>query len=247
MTPAKHKRKTHDMPVRDNPKSRQERRRQQRRQQIARQERRRQSTRRWYLIGGLALVLVLLGGGGAGAYFAFAHSDSGLSPGGAIDGISCGGSEMLNYHIHAHLTLYQNGRAVPVPAYVGIPYSSAINASGQHTCFYWLHTHDASGVVHIESPTHDLYTLGQFFDIWHYTSLWDAQGGLAGPAGLVVDSSFVNALRSAKPGEIHVCVGGKYVGSNYRSITLSVHKLITVEIGTPLKPPTTHYTFPAGE
>jgi hypothetical protein len=231
------------MPVREKAQSEQERRRQQRRQQLVRQQRRR-ATRRWSIIGGVALLLVLLGGGGA--YFAFAHANSGSQPARAIDGIPCGGSEVLNYHIHAHLTLYKDGKPVPVPAYVGIPYSAAINVGGQHTCFYWLHTHDASGVVHIESPTHDLYTLGQFFDIWHYTSLWDAQGGLAGPAGLVVDSSFVTALRSAKPGEIHVYVGGKYVGSNYQSITLTKHKLITVEIGTPRKPPTTHYTFPAG-
>ena len=152
---------------------------------------------------------------------------------------------MLNYHIHAHLTLYENGRAVPLPAQIGIPYSQAI--SGQHYCLYWLHTHDASGVIHIESPTARLYTLGQFFDIWHYTSLWDAQGGLAGPAGLVFDSSFVDALRSAKPGEIHVYVGGKLVSTGYRNITLTAHKLVTVEIGTPLKPPTTHYNFSAAD
>ena len=102
-------------------------------------------------------------------------------------------------------------------------------------------------MIHIESPTARLYTLGQFFDIWHGTSLWDAQGGLAGPAGLVVDASFVTALKAAKPREIHIFVDGKPVSSDYRSITLTKHKLVTVEIGTPLKPPPTHYTFPAGE
>ena len=29
-----------------------------------------------------------------------------------------------------------------------------------------LHTHDASGIVHIESPDKRDYTLGQFFDVW---------------------------------------------------------------------------------
>jgi hypothetical protein len=200
--------------------------------------------RRWSIIGGV-LLLLLIGGGGAGAYFAFNHSPTAAGqPGARIDGISCQ-SEMSNYHIHAHLTLYENGRVVPVPAYVGIPYNSAINVGGQHTCLYWLHTHDASGVIHVESPTTPKrpYTLGQFFDIWRYTSLWDAQGGLAG----VVDSSFVNALKAAKPGDIHVFVAGKPVSADYRSITLTKHKLITIEIGRPLKPPTTHYTFSAGE
>jgi hypothetical protein len=231
------------MPVRDQEQSRQERRRQQRRQQLARQQRR-QSTRRWYIIGGV-LLLLLIGGGGAGAYFAFNHSPTAAGrPGAPIDGISCE-EEMLKYHIHAHLTLYKDGKRVPVPADVGIPYSQAIG--GQHYCLYWLHTHDASGVIHIESPTQRLYTLGQFFDIWRYTSLWDAQGGLAGAAGLVVDSSFVNALKAAKPGEIHIFIGGKPVSTSYRDITLTKHKLITIEIGTPLKPPTTHYDFSAAE
>ena len=227
------------MPVRDQTQSEQERRRQQRRQQLARQQRR-QSTRRWSIIGGVLLLLLL---GGGGAYFSFAR---GSQPGASIDGISCQ-SEMLDYHIHAHLTLYKNGKPVPVPAQVGIPYSQAINVGGQHTCLYWLHTHDTSGVIHVESPTARLYTLGQFFDIWHDTSLWDAQGGIAGPAGLVVDASFVNALKAAKPGEIHIFVDGKPVSTSYRDITLTKHKLITIEIGTPLKPPTTHYDFSAVE
>jgi hypothetical protein len=226
------------MPVRDQAQSRQERQRRQRRQQ------RRHSTRRWYIIGSV-LLLLLIGGGGAGAYFAFNHSQKAAGqPGAAIDGISCE-AEMLKYHIHAHLTLYKDGKPLPLPADVGIPYSQAIG--GQHYCLYWLHTHDTSGVIHIESPTARLYTLGQFFDIWHDTSLWDAQGGLAGPAGLKVDAAFVDALRSAKPGDIHVFVDGKPVSTSYRDITLRKHKLITIEIGTPLKPPTTHYTFRAGE
>jgi hypothetical protein len=233
------------MPVRDQAQSEQERRRQQRqqrRQQLVRQ-RRRQATRRWSIIGGVLLLLLI--GGGAGAYVAFNHSHTAAGqPGAPIDGISCQ-SEMLNYHIHAHLTLYKGGKPVPLPAEVGIPFSQAIG--GQHYCLYWLHTHDASGVIHIESPTARLYTLGQFFDIWHATSLWDAQGGLAGPAGLVVDASFVNALKAAKPREIHIFVNGKRVSTSYRDITLTKHKLITIEIGTPLKPPTTHYDFSAAD
>ena len=231
------------MPARNAPQSRQQRRRQQRQQEVARQ-RRRQSQRRWYIIGGLVVLLVLIGGGGAGAYFAFAHGDNGTGPrpGTAIDGISCQ-AEMLNYHIHAHLTLYKDGKPVAVPADVGIPYNRAINVNGQNYCLYFLHTHDVSGVIHVESPTPRLYTLGQFFDIWHYTSLWDAQGGLAASAGLVVDRSFVDALKSSKPGEIHVFVDGKPVSTSYRDITLTKHKLITIESGTPLRPPTTHYDF----
>jgi hypothetical protein len=33
-------------------------------------------------------------------------------------------------------------------------------------CIYWLHTHDGTGIIHIESPIKRDFTLGQFFDIW---------------------------------------------------------------------------------
>lgn len=32
-------------------------------------------------------------------------------------------------------------------------------ASG--TCFYWLHTHAADGIIHVESPVHRVFTLGK--------------------------------------------------------------------------------------
>lgn len=31
--------------------------------------------------------------------------------------------------------------------------------------FYWLHTHDESGVIHIESPLRRAFTLGNVFDL----------------------------------------------------------------------------------
>ena len=34
-------------------------------------------------------------------------------------------------------------------------------------CIYWLHTHAPDGVIHVESPTERIYTLGDFFDEWH--------------------------------------------------------------------------------
>lgn len=60
-------------------------------------------------------------------------------------------------HIHQHLDLYVDGRKVPVPAGIGI--HPAVE-------FAPLHTHDASGVIHVESPTVRTYTLGQFFAVW---------------------------------------------------------------------------------
>ena len=155
-----------------------------------------------------------------------------------IAGISCDQMEGSRVHIHQHLVILDRGKPVAIPADVGRP--------AARDCLYWLHTHDFDhvlGIIHIESPTRRIYRLGQFMDIWHYTALWDARGGL----GYSVDATFVEALRHARPGEIHAYVNGKPIGSGYRGIVLAAHKVITIEIGRPLKPPTTQATFPQGE
>ncbi len=84
---------------------------------------------------------------------------------GPVDGVYCDSLEQLSYHIHAHLTIYINGQSVPLVANTGIA-PDGVTSSANVTCYYWLHTHDASGVIHIESPTTRLYALIDFFDIW---------------------------------------------------------------------------------
>lgn len=76
----------------------------------------------------------------------------------AIDGVNCDSMEGAVEHIHSHLQIFDRGHSVEVPAQVGIV------ANGG--CLYWLHTHAADGIVHIESPVKRTFTLGQFFDIW---------------------------------------------------------------------------------
>jgi len=223
----------------------QSRRGRQRLQMLAQQQR--QARRRWSAISASAIVVLLLGG--SAVYAAFVQgaprNQSAAQPGGAIDGVACQ-PEMLNYHIHAALTLYRDGRRVMLPANIGIPISTAIDQNGQNYCLYWLHTHEfdhAAGIIHIESPSPQTYTLGRFFDIWRATARWDADGGL----GASVDGSFVEALRKAKMGAIHAYEDGRPYTASYRSITLTAHKLITIEIGVPIKQPTAHLVFPNGE
>lgn len=225
------------MPGTPQPQSRQERRRQQRQHQIVRQQRR-QNTRRWYVIGGIVALIVVLGGGGV--YLALAQNGNSAQAGAAIDGLPCEAQMSAVYHVHAHLTLYQNGKQVLVPSQVGIPYNPAIPGNG---CLYSLHTHDPSGVVHVESPSTGTYTLGEYFDVWHHTSIWDDQSTLASSYGVSVSNAFPNALGTAKPSQIHVYVNGQSVGSDYKGIELTNHKLITIELGTPLRTPTTHFNF----
>ncbi len=75
-----------------------------------------------------------------------------------VDGVYCDQLEQLSYHIHVHLTIWLNGSQVTVPAQTGI--------APDTSCYYWLHTHDTTGVVHIEAPAAALLNLQQFLDIW---------------------------------------------------------------------------------
>ena len=90
---------------------------------------------------------------------------------GVVHGIRCGPTEQLVYHIHAHLAVYVNGQSRALPGGIGIP-GSVVQRSAEGpvaaggVCIYWLHTHAPDGVIHVESPTRRVYTLGDFFDEW---------------------------------------------------------------------------------
>lgn len=210
----------------------------------ARAEEERQRRQRQFLIGGivLAAVLILVVGGGLLAVHRIkgtTQTPQATANSLAVDGVQCLGNESLAYHIHQHLTLYQDGKPVTLPAYIGIPTGANIPSG---TCYYWLHVHDTTGVVHVESPTTQNYTLGQFLDVWERTTQLDAQGGTQ----IQVSDAYVKALRAANPSDVHVYVGDKAV-TEYASIPLTAHELITIEIGAPLVAPTTTYSFPSGE
>jgi hypothetical protein len=64
----------------------------------------------------------------------------------------------IGYHIHAQLNVYIDGKQTTVPANLGIdPQGRFISP---------IHTHDTSGVVHMESTKFYPFTLGEFINIW---------------------------------------------------------------------------------
>jgi hypothetical protein len=101
-----------------------------------------------------------------GLIVACAVGPTALSYGAAADGkpiagIQCERQEYGNFHIHAHLDVFVDGKPHPVPESIGII---------DRTCLYWLHTHDPSGIIHVEAPQRRIFTLDQFFDIWQATA-----------------------------------------------------------------------------
>lgn len=184
------------------------------RQQRRARERRQgpQASRRvnWSLVIGVAIVLAvaaLLGsqalGFGKGATITHAADKP-------IDGIPCG-QETVTYHVHAHLSILDKGKPATVPQEIG---------QGSTNCLYWLHTHDATGTIHIEAPSSAFHpTLGKVFDIARFTN------------GETI-------LPPIKPGHrVKVYVNQKPYSGNLRAITLLKHTTITIEIDPPFKVP----------
>ncbi len=134
------------------------------------------------------------------------------------------GQEGQVLHIHSHLDVYVDGRAVTVPALIGID-----EAQQQISP---LHTHDTTGVVHIESPVKKDFTLGQFMTEWNVPISEDALGPLKTGGGK----------------ELHVYVNGKEQNGDPAALKLAAHAEIAVVYGSPadkVKVPTS-YNWPEG-
>jgi hypothetical protein len=155
---------------------------------------------------------------------------NGEAVGRTVDGIKCETMEQVLFHIHAHLAVFVNGRPGAIPEGIGIapPRSEEQTTEGPFvlggTCFYWLHSHTNDGVIHIESPDHRTYTLGNYFDIWNQP-LSATQVGLAkGPVTAYLD--------------------GRPFPGDPRSIPLTAHAVIQLDVGTVVAPQ--GFTFPEG-
>ena len=196
----------------------------------------------WWAWGVVATVLVAVviivaaqakTGGSGGETFPnaplLARVDSAVT-GATVDGIRCGSHEESLFHIHAHLAVVVNGSARDIPQGIGIapPRDEVQTDAGPDvaggSCFYWLHTHTADGIIHIESPVQRTFTLGDFFDEWGQP-LSPTQ---VGPAhGAVI--AYLNGTR---------------FGGDPRSIPLTAHALVQLDVGRDAPPQA--YTFPSG-
>jgi hypothetical protein len=134
------------------------------------------------------------------------------------------GQEMLDVHYHAHLDVIVDGRHITVPAGIGIDdIRQAISP---------VHTHDTTGVVHIESAKDVPFTLGQFFTEWGQP----LTTGQVGP-------------KTISSGEVlRVYRNGKPVAGDSAALKLQAHNEIAVWVGPSNATPTVpaSYKFAAG-
>ena len=124
-------------------------------------------------------------------------------------------------HYHVHIQLIVDGHEVPIPADIGLDNATAT--------FSEVHTHDDTGVVHIESGvTSFRATLADVFDMWGVYLSPKCVGGYCGGVKMWVN------------GKPSTAFGG---------LVLQSHMAITLLEGAPPKnfAPAKSYKFPAGE
>ena len=129
-------------------------------------------------------------------------------------------------HIHQHIDIYVHGAKIGVPSRIGIGFLDSFIAP--------IHTHDISGVIHVESPVVKDFTLGQFFDVW----------------GVKFSAQSIGGYNSDANNKLQIFVNGKEEAGDPRAIVLASHQEIVVTFGTVDELPKTipaTYTFAANE
>jgi hypothetical protein len=135
-------------------------------------------------------------------------------------------AESFTLHIHQHLDLYVNGTKQVVPAQIGIITSPQV-------VFSPLHTHDTSGIIHVESPTVRSFTLGEFFDVW----------------GVRFTPTCIGGYCTQGDKALRVYVDGQLATRDPTTLELFAHEEIVVTYGTEAELPDpipSSYTFPPG-
>jgi hypothetical protein len=124
-------------------------------------------------------------------------------------------------HYHSHITMYVDGQKVIVPQNIGID-------EGTNTLSP-IHTHDTTGVIHVESDTADFTSnLQNVFDIW----------------GVKFDSQCIGGYCNG----VKMWVNGK-PNTELGNYVMKPHDAITIVEGTPPDgfKPDPSYKFPNGE
>lgn len=130
--------------------------------------------------------------------------------------------EMLDVHYHAHLDVNVRGKRITVPPYIGIDIEQRKITA--------LHTHDATGIIHIESAEDIPFTIGQFFAEW----------------GQPLTTTRVGPITAGNEEQVRVYRNGKPVSGDPAAIKFAKHDQILVWLGPSGENPTVpaSYQFP---
>ena len=119
-------------------------------------------------------------------------------------------NETLDRHDHVHLDIWVDGTKETVPAYIGI--AGGANSTGLSS----LHTHDSSGVIHIESPAGRRFTLSQVFNEWN----------------VLLSPTQIGSLKTGAGKTLTTYVNGKVLTTDPSKLELVAHQEIALVYGT---------------
>ncbi|WP_433786941.1 hypothetical protein ACQPX6_08855 [Actinomycetospora sp. CA-101289] len=142
------------------------------------------------------------------------------APGMRAAGLPFSDMNAMARHFHAHLDVIVAGQPVPVPADLGVDSSSGGMSA--------LHTHDDTGLVHVESPDpNGLYVLGQLFNEWN----------------VALDATRLGALTVGPGTSLRTFVNGVEFPGNPAALPLGERQQIALVYGpinTPVTPPASY-------
>ncbi len=126
-------------------------------------------------------------------------------------------------HTHEHLDIFIAGQPLTIPTNIGINTTANFLAP--------IHTHDDTGIIHVESPTVQTFTLGQFFNIW----------------GVRFTDNCLGSYCNQGDQKLSVYVNSQSIANNYQNISLEAHEEIVITYGTSSQLPQpipSSYSFP---
>ena len=135
-----------------------------------------------------------------------------------LDLTTLGGHNGLTLHFHVHADIFVNGKKVKIPALVGINPGAGYLTE--------LHTHDNTGVIHIEAQKSRDFTLGQFFAEW----------------AVYLDSHDLGGYSGLK-----WYLDGKLQTEDPQTLVFKPHQELAFVVGKPPAKIPASYAFAAGE
>lgn len=122
----------------------------------------------------------------------------------ALAGLPMLNAEGSVEHIHSHLTITIDGTVADVPADLGIDLAQQRISP--------LHTHDTTGIIHVEAPVKSTFTLGQLFTEWN----------------VALDATRIGGYTTADGHTITVFVDGTVVTGNPAAIVFANFQNIAI-------------------
>jgi hypothetical protein len=135
--------------------------------------------------------------------------------GNPIGSFNCVVNTPDDFAFNAHLSILVNNEPQQVPSRIG----SHTLSAGNH-CFYTIHTHEASGKVHVTPDAAGTFTLGQLFELWNQPL---TNTNVAGITGLPIQIFVTDGTTTVEVAE-----------ADWANIELKSHREITIGLGTPV-------------